>query len=443
MIKIKTNDIHFKEKNYIFDIIFSDILGLKISYEISKSNSYEIILPNNKQIIIPDKFLSSQVNQKQWKEYEYPDLSFNTNIKIKNKHTLFGLYGERDFNVTNESISINNDIIGNAFIFLSRIEELNSNHDKLNRYQYKNSLADRFDIITRPIVNEYIEFLKDAISFLDSSIIFQKYYFDVMLTHDIDLIKRWTIKHLLKHSIVNLGKKNYLNGFKEFMESRKNNKKDPYYNFDQITELSNNYNISSLFLFMCLEKDEFEFLYSLNEVEEPINNILKSKNHKIGIHPSKITYNNHENSKREINRLSKKIKRKIEYSRQHYLMFDVKKTWNILNANDIKYDLTLGYPEMIGFRCGICYPFKVFDIKTKSKLDLVEIPLIMMDVTLTNYMKINETKELNEIIVRVINQVKKHNGVLNLIWHNNSYYDYLGSSNEDLLKKIMKKIFNR
>ena len=57
-------------------------------------------------------------------------------------------------------------------------------------------------------------------------------------------------------------------------------------------------------------------------------------------------------------------------------------------------------------------------------------------------MKINETKELNEIIVRVINQVKKHNGILNLIWHNNSYYDYLGSSNEDLLKKIMQKIFD-
>ena len=442
MIKIKINNIHLREKKYILSVIFSDILGIKVSYEICDIDSYEIILQNNKKIIISDVFLLSQSNQKEWEEYEYPKLSFNTNIRMKNNHKLFGMYGNKDFNITNESISINNDIIGSAFIFLSRIEELNSNHDKLNRFKYENSLADRFDIIDRPIVNEYIEFLKDAISFLDSSIVFKKYSFDVMLTHDVDLIKRWTIKHLLKHSIVNLGKKNYLSGFKEFMDSRTNNKKDPYYNFDQIVEFSNSYNISSLFLFMCIEKDEFEFLYSLNEVEEPINKILKSKNHKIGIHPSKITYNNHKNAKREINRLSKKIKRKIEYSRQHYLMFDVKKTWNILNANDIKYDLTLGYPEMIGFRCGICYPFKVFDIKTKSKLDLVEIPLIMMDVTLTNYMKINETKELNEIIVRVINQVKKHNGVLNVIWHNNSYYDYLGSSNENLLKKIMNNIFN-
>ena len=443
MINIKINNIHFREKKYILSVIFSDILGIKVSYEICDIDSYEIILPNNKKIIISDIFLLSQSHQKEWEEYKYPKSSFNTNIRMKKNHKLFGMYGNKDFNITNESITINNDIIGSAFIFLSRIEELNLNHDKLNRYQYENSLADRFDIITRPIVNEYIEFLKDALSFFDSSIVFKKYSFDVMLTHDIDLIKRWTTKHLLKHSIINFGKKNYLNGFKEFMDSRKNNKKDPYFNFDKIIELSNSYNITSLFLFMCLEKDEFEFLYSLNEVEEPINSILKSKNHKIGIHPSKITYNNHENSKKEINRLSKKIKRKIEYSRQHFLMFDVRKTWNILNANDIKYNLTLGYPEMIGFRCGICYPFNVFDIKTKSKLDLVEIPLIIMDVTLTNYMKINETKKLNEIIVRVINQVKKHNGVLNLIWHNNSYYDYLGSSNENLLKKIMNEIFNR
>jgi len=84
--------------------------------------------------------------------------------------------------------------------------------------------------------------------------VFQKYSFDVMLTHDIDLIKRWTTKHLLKHSIVNLGKKNYLNGFKEFMESRKNNKKDPYYNFDQITELSNSYNISIFILIYVSRK---------------------------------------------------------------------------------------------------------------------------------------------------------------------------------------------
>ena len=36
MIKIKTNNIHSKEKHYILETIFSDILGLKISFESSQ-----------------------------------------------------------------------------------------------------------------------------------------------------------------------------------------------------------------------------------------------------------------------------------------------------------------------------------------------------------------------------------------------------------------------
>ena len=119
-------------------------------------------------------------------------------------------------------------------------------------------------------------------------------------------------------------------------------------------------------------------------------------------------------------------------------MFDVENTWNILNKNGIKYDLTLGYPEMIGFRCGICYPFRVFDINTKQKLDLIEIPLIMMDVTMTEYMKNYNSNELRSMINNTINQVKKFNGTLNIIWHNNSYYDYIDSSFENLLLTIIE-----
>ena len=172
MIKIKTNNTHLKEKNYILSVIFSDILGLQISYDIGNENTYEITLPNNKKIIVPDIFLSSQSEQKQWEKYEYPKFNFNTEIKIKNEHSLFGIYGHKDHKLIDESISISNDIIGTAFIFL-RMEELNSNQDRFNRYQYQNSLADRFDIITRPIVNEYIDFIKESIEFLCPNIVFK------------------------------------------------------------------------------------------------------------------------------------------------------------------------------------------------------------------------------------------------------------------------------
>lgn len=439
MIKIKTNNIHSNEKKYILETIFSDILGIATTFENCDEHTYEITFPNGKQIIIPDIFLSSQINQKHWKKYEIPKINFETNINIKkNEHSLFGLYGDSNITISNEKIFVNNDIIGTSFVFLSRLEELNKNHDHFGRYQYKNSIAHQFKIIHRPIINEYIDFFKDAILYLDSSITFKEHKFDLMLTHDIDKIRKWTLKHLLKHTIINFGKKSYLKGFKRFIISRFNKKLDSYYNFDHIMNLSNKYNINSFFMFMALEKNEYEFLYSLDDVEDVIHKILRSKNHKVGIHPSKITFNNFENSNREINRLSVITNQNLEYSRQHYLMFDVENTWNILNKNGIKYDLTLGYPEMIGFRCGICYPFRVFDINTKQKLDLIEIPLIMMDVTMTEYMKNYNSNELRSMINNTINQVKKFNGTLNIIWHNNSYYDYIDSSFENLLLTIIE-----
>lgn len=435
MIKIKTNNNHSKEKHYILSVIFSDILGLKISYEIGDKNIYEITLPNNKKIILPDIFLSSKSEQKKWTKYDYPKLSFNTAIKIKNDHNLFGIYGNKEYKIFDESVKINNDIMGTAFIFLSRIEELNSNQDKFNRYQYQNSLAHRFDIITRPVVNEYIEFIKESIHFLCPEIEFKKHRFNILLSHDIDTIKRWTFKHLIKHSLFNFGKSNFFRGYLEFFKTRLNYTKDPYYNFQNIMEISNNYGLRSTFLFMALKKNEFDFRYSLKKASTGFQQIKSSKKHQIGIHISRIAYNDFKNASQEIKRLKKITNTDIEYSRQHYLMFDVKSTWSILNENNIKYDLSLGYPEMPGFRCGICYPFRVFDISKKIKLDLIEIPLIIMDVSILDYLKdINFEDQLDTIL----QNTKKYDGTLNVLWHNDQIDNLKFEKNRILFKKIIE-----
>ena len=439
MIKIKTNNNHSKEKQYILSVIFSDILGLKISYEIGDESTYEITLPNNKKIILPDIFLSSKSEQKEWTKYDYPKLSFNTAIKIKNDHNLFGIYGNKEYKIFDESIKINNDIMGTAFIFLSRIEELNFNQDKFNRYQYQNSLAHRFDIITRPVVNEYIAFIKDALKFLEPNIIFKKYDYNVILTHDIDMIKKWNWRDIIKHSIFNFMKRDFIKDYKNIFLSKLDHTIDPYYNFSNIINISRKYNLYSTFLFMALEKNEFDFRYSIKKAKAGIKDILEKEGNNIGIHLSQISYNNFENANNEINRLKQISGTDIIYNRFHYLMFDIKNSWNVLEKNKIKYDLSLGFPEFIGFRCGICYPFRVFDLKRKKKLNLTEIPLNIMDVTITEYMIGLKKEKKDYLISDVINNVKKYDGTLNLLWHNNSYVDYSSSANEELLDSILKQ----
>ena len=435
-IKITLNDIHREEKEYILSVLFSDILGFDLTYQYdNNSDFYKIAFPNKKELIINDIFFLSEKNQLKWEHYNYPDSASDQSVTINNnEHNLFCLYGDSEFSVNSDIIKIKNDIIGTSFVFLSRIEELNDNHDKLGRYRYNNSIAERFDIITRPVINEYIEFLKDSIKYFNPNHQFKEYKFKTLLTHDIDTIKKWTWRHFFKHVIFNIGKVNYLKNYLVFIRSQINPQSDPYYNFEKIMNISESYGLESTFLFMALKKNEFDCRYSHDEIEAAVDQIKLRKKHKIGIHVSRIGYNNLNNASREIDRLEKLTKTKNKYNRQHYLMFDVRNTWKILEENKIQYDLTLGYPEIPGFRCGICYPFHVFDLINKRKLNLIEIPLIAMDVTLQDYLKNhNFDKELDKII----SSIKRYNGILNVLWHNDQFENLKFLNNKDLFEKTI------
>ena len=424
------------EKEYILSVIFEDILGCKCTFHyLNNLTSYIIVCPNNKEIIIDDIFFKS-LDSHSWEELDFPNSSFDSNINFEDNHFLFGIYGDNRIKLDNKSIRLSNDIIGTAFIFLTRVEEFRQNHDRLGRYQYKGSLAEKYNILNRPIINEYISFLKECIKHFFPDAIFKKMDYKVMLTHDIDTIKRWTFKHFMKHTIFNFGSKKYFPGFISLFES-KYKKKDPYMNFKEIMDISDRYDLQSIFLFMTLENADNEFLYDIDHIKTEINEIHKSGNHFVGIHPGKSTYKSKESMKKEIDSLKKIINEDILYSRQHYLMFDIKNTWRLLNDNKIKYDLTLGYPEKIGFRCGICYPYRVFDFSKRKKLDLIEIPLIIMDVTLTKYMNEYSYSSLIDELRIVINNVKKFDGRLNIIWHNNSFYDYKNTQHEKLFFDII------
>lgn len=435
-INIFLNSIHKVEKEYILSVLFTDILGFEINFNYDELiNDYVILLPNKKKLIISDIFFQSEKNQLKWENYNYPDSASEQLVTINNnEHNLFCLYGDPECSINSDIIKIKNDIIGTSFVFLSRIEELNDNHDKFGRYKYSNSIAERFDIITRPVINEYIEFLKESIQYIDPNCQFKENKFKILLTHDIDTIKKWTWKHFFKHIIFNFGKVDYLKNYLAFFRTQLNQKSDPYYNFEKIMNISESYGLESTFLFMALEKNEFDCRYSLNEIEAAVDQINSRKKHKIGIHVSRIAYNNLNNASREIDRLEKLTKSKNKYNRQHYLMFDVRNTWKILEENKIQYDLTLGYPEMPGFKCGICYPFHVFDIVNKKKLNLIEIPLIIMDVSLMDYLKnIDFEDELNKIL----KNIKKYDGTLNILWHNDQFEDSNFIKNKILFEKII------
>ncbi len=68
--------------------------------------------------------------------------------------------------------------------------------------------------------------------------------------------------------------------------------------------------------------------------------------------------------------------------RQHYLRFDVERTWAIHDDLSFEYDTTLGYSERSGFRAGTAHPFNPYDAKNHREYELVELPMAIMESSL-------------------------------------------------------------
>ncbi|WP_427365245.1 hypothetical protein [Candidatus Caldatribacterium saccharofermentans] len=107
--------------------------------------------------------------------------------------------------------------------------------------------------------------------------------------------------------------------------------------------------------------------------------------------------------------------------RQHYLRWENPVTWQIWDEVGLDYDATLGFADHVGFRCGTCREFPVFDLKARRALRLREIPLMVMDATLLEdrYMGLKPEQALEQI-EKLSNICHCFCGSFSLLWHNTS-----------------------
>jgi hypothetical protein len=147
---------------------------------------------------------------------------------------------------------------------------------------------------------------------------------------------------------------------------------------------------------------------------------MTARGHTIGFHPSYEAFEDREAFKRELASLQDISPVEIVAGRQHYLRFSVPETWKMWEGSGLKEDSTLGYPEQVGFRAGICHDYPVFDLETRKMLRLREKPLIAMDVTLAQYQQLTPQQAL-ESLLQLRKTVEKHQGDYTLLWHNSSW----------------------
>jgi hypothetical protein len=81
-----------------------------------------------------------------------------------------------------------------------------------------------------------------------------------------------------------------------------------------------------------------------------------------------------------------------------------------------EYDSTLGCNESPCFRWGTCFPFHIFDRRSRSKLSLLEIPLTIEDTSLHR-----RGVDAWGQCLPFIREVEQYGGVLTILWHHTAF----------------------
>lgn len=326
------------------------------------------------------------------------------------------------------------DIIASTFFLLSRSEELDTCEEKRDgwaRFRAEASLLYKASLLKRPLVNEYAEQLWSWITSCgfgpERKSPWGAKSFAVVLSHDIDAIQRYRAwppvracyDFGLKHRDLSKATRIAL----EYAAVRLGMRCDPYNNLRELASLEERHGFRSSFYFMAGRTGPRDARYCIEDARvQMLAWELRDAGFEVGLHASFSSYDDLRGFREEKIRLEKALRSPVYGGRQHCLRWRNPQSWSVWSEADMLYDSTVGFPELEGFRCGICHPFQPFDVKQKEAMSIWELPLTVMDQTLLKYQSLSPEVGY-ERIVHMLETVQRHHGVFVLLWHNSFLHD--------------------
>lgn len=386
MLNVSVPDNNFPEREYIIDVMLSGFLGLPYSLSPGSDPTGYHILFDGAELIIRDHFFSRYPLPLTYlvREAIPPVTRFMKNPCTGDKDIPV-IYGTDEFQWNEKSLVCGIDLFGSSFFMLTRWEEaVIQVRDIHNRFPGRESLAVAGGFLQRPIVNEYATMLWNLLKILGYKGERKTRHYGLVLTHDVDHLDypstcRILLGDLLKRHSTTLVRHH----FNQYRKTGAN----PYDYFDFLMSHSEKLGLRSRFYFMSTNTglpNDRRFYLNKKRFRDKVSEIRR-RGHLIGFHPGYYTFDNEERWRREKEILECALNERITEGRQHYLRFDVSRTFRIWENNGMETDSTLGYADHEGFRCGTGDDFPVFDFTGRHRLRLRERPLVIMDGTLKHY----------------------------------------------------------
>lgn len=399
--------------NYIFRLVFNELLGVEFSFTVDKN---------------------------EFKEYKGPKLNyseqvFDDELYIASRKLLFekGII-EQDFKFVDfEGINVffhtfkkksalPFDPFAASFYLLSRYEEyLPYMKDIYGRFDAPESIAFQQGFLHKPVVNIWAQKIKQIIKNKFPEFETNEPNYKFIPTIDIDSAYAYRLKgfiRILGGYFKSLGKFN----IPEIIERTKvlmGSIPDPFDTFDYQLELQKKYELDPIYFMLFAD-------YGLNDKNIPTYNrtfqaLIKMLGDyaDVGIHPSFTSNSVSGKLQKEIRNLSQILNKEITKSRQHFLKLHLPETYRNLISMDITDDYTMGYASQVGFRAGICSPFLFYDLEMDIITSLRIHPFAVMEGTFKDYMKI-EASDVMSHVKPLIDEIKAVNGTFISLWHNES-----------------------
>jgi hypothetical protein len=313
------------------------------------------------------------------------------------------------------------DELAEAFFHLARIEELDGPRDEHGRFPVS---ATRLDPLDPPL-----ERLRQKLGLEPRR--WGGARFAVALSHDVDIPWRWTRKGLrlgagrLKAAV------RERRGSTAWREARglaaapvhRLRGTDPNFSFERIVDLEHRRGAASVFFLLAAHRvvQDGPAAEDYDRVRPRVVETLLGLGAEIGLHasyeaafePGLIA-----DEKAELERLGTTL----HGQRFHYLRVDPHANLSPLADLGFTYDSSLGFGGATGFRAGIAHPFRPWDVKRDRPLDLVEIPLAAMDVTLAEprYLGLS-VRGAERRLLSLFDWAAEHGGGFSILWHTDRF----------------------
>ncbi len=323
------------------------------------------------------------------------------------------------------------DLFAAIFYLVSRYEEyLMFGKDQHHRFKYEDSCQYKGKCIHLPLVDMWIQnFRKLLISdFGFAADRFRKDAFKVQTTIDIDSVFTYKGRPFFRHFAAVL-RDLILLRFGEIAK-RLNvalfSHPDPNDNFDFQLKTLEEQGQKAIYFFQVGPYGTYD--KNIKPSHPGFIDIIKkvqAAGHTIGLHPSYQSHSETEDILEEKKILESIIGGPVIHSRQHYLKFELPRTYKNLITCGIREEYSMGYSEITGFRAGTAFPFYWFDLEQNKITELRIVPFSVMDVAYKQFNKLSPAEAMAQSR-KMIDVLKTNEAPFCFVFHNESLSEHRG-----------------